>query len=114
MFEIFRDMPRHFVIYADTALSATATIRLIIVIKQRLSFDMRMRFIANKFEVFEFKVENILHMRVKMHFRSGIEIHASAVFRLLNVIGVKVRITKSMHKITGLETAHLRHHKGEQ
>ena len=62
---------------------------------------MRVGFVADQFEIFEFEIKDIFNMRVQVHFWQGFWLARELELRLFNVIGIEVRIAKGMNKFAG-------------
>src|SRR3954453_227329 len=73
-----------------------------------------MRVVFAQGEIFEAKIANIFHLRVKPYPRQGAEIAAQLFPGLFEMILVQMQIAKRVDELARSEGADLRHHHGEQ
>ena len=71
---------------------------------------MRMRIIVNQLKILELKLEDRFFISIDQHARQIASSPAQLQFGLLEMIELKMGITKGMNKITWIEITHLRHH----
>src|SRR5690606_38314298 len=75
---------------------------------------MRMRFVIFQRKIFEFKIENIFYIRIDFHRWKRFWIARQLQFHLFKMVGINMRITKSMYEITAFQSANLRHYLQQQ
>src|SRR5204862_721090 len=74
----------------------------------------RMRIVADEFEILELEVVNVLHCGIQSHRRERPRLARELQFRLLEVVRVKVQITKRVDKRAALQAGYWRDHQREQ
>ena len=70
--------------------------------------------VAFKQEVLVVEVEDALHVGIDFHRGQGTRLTGQLEFGLLDVIQIKMRVTRRVDEVTGTETRHLCHHLEQQ
>src|SRR5213080_3443046 len=73
-------------------------------------FDGGVRVVAVQFEILVVKFVNVLHRRVEFHSRQRTRLARELQLRLVDVVGVKVKVAEGVHERARLEVTNLRDH----
>ena len=66
--------------------------------------------VTDELEIFELKVVNVFDRRIQFHSRQWPEFAGELLMCLIEVVFVKMQITKRVNKITRRQIDDLRHH----
>ena len=70
--------------------------------------------IIHQFKIFVLEVENILHVRINLHFRKWTRLTGELQIHLFQMVEIQVRIADGMHEVACLQTGHLSYHHQQQ
>lgn len=83
-------------------------------LNSNFSFNMGIRIVIFKFEVFKFKLKDVFYFRIENHFWKCFRFPCQLQVYLFHVIAVYVGIAKSVDEISRAVAAYLCHHQGEE
>src|SRR5688572_20825887 len=75
---------------------------------------MRVRAVSNQYEILVCELEDRLHLRIDPHRWQGARLSRQLLSRLIDVIGIQVRIAEGVDELTRFQAGYLRDHHRQQ